>query len=296
MIVSSVFVLQFSKHEVYSVTHNDEPHASHKPAQAPRRKKWRRFISYVKRKWNERAAKKKNEGPTDRAARRTATATVWMAIFTLVLAITSGLTIRLLVEGGGDTHNLAEAAGKQAAKMETMSAAADKIKEATERMGAQEQRIADNAQKSLDASIAAYRLDQRAWMQANIVWPPAIGNSGHTPAFDITDWGNLVGNDKEVDDVAKWWKTRKGKEPKIINHIAVMFPGQTNGLFGDILDKTYPNNYQEVTGHHQVVYLIGEITYWTFHKKHTTRFCGIWIPEGKGFNLGRGCNTWNYAD
>jgi len=197
-------------------------------------------------------------------------------------------------EGGGDTHKLAEAADKQATKMETMSGAADKIRDSAQTMAAQDQRIADNAQKSLDASIAAYRLDQRAWMQANVVWPPAIGNSGHTPAFNVNYWYSWVLNDSEVNDVAKWWKTRK--EPKTINQIAVMFPTQTNGFFNDTLENSYPNNHPEVTGHQKVVYLIGEITYWTFHKKHTTRFCGLWVPEGKGFNLGRGCNTWNHAD
>jgi hypothetical protein len=42
--------------------------------EAPRDNRWVRFVSYVKRKKDERAAKKKSETPTDKAARRTAVA------------------------------------------------------------------------------------------------------------------------------------------------------------------------------------------------------------------------------
>ena len=78
-------------------------------------------------------------------------------------------------EGEADTHTLAQAADTQARKMGTMSDAADKIREAAQNMVIQEQRIADNAEKvldasnkqaksGLDASIAASRNDQRAWL------------------------------------------------------------------------------------------------------------------------------------
>ncbi|MGB6483184.1 MAG: hypothetical protein WBE86_06825 [Candidatus Acidiferrales bacterium] len=57
---------------------------------------WTRFISNIKRKMEERAAKKKQEAPADKAARRTANATVCMAIFTIVLAVVSGGTLCIL--------------------------------------------------------------------------------------------------------------------------------------------------------------------------------------------------------
>lgn len=73
------------------------------------------LIGYVKRKMHERAAKKKEETAADKAARITTTATVWMAIFTCVLALITGGTLIILKnqltemrEGGVDTHNLAE--------------------------------------------------------------------------------------------------------------------------------------------------------------------------------------------
>jgi hypothetical protein len=146
--------------------------------------RWVRFVGYIKRKANERRTKKQNEIPTDKAARRTAVATIWMAIFTFVLASTSGFTIWILKnqlremhEGGLDTHTLAQAADTQAKKMADMFTAADKIRQAAEGMVAQEQRMADNSQKalesstqqskaSLDASIATARDEQRAWMFA----------------------------------------------------------------------------------------------------------------------------------
>jgi hypothetical protein len=54
---------------------------------------WRTgFVSYIKHKVDERAAKKQQETPTDKAARITAKATAWMAGFTFILAATSAMT------------------------------------------------------------------------------------------------------------------------------------------------------------------------------------------------------------
>jgi hypothetical protein len=100
--------------------------------------------------------------------------------------------------GGADTHDLAMAAKTQADKMKDMSDAADKIRQAADGMVAQDRRIADNAQKALeasnkqskaalDASIAASRSDQKAYVTigrpdgnvADILWPQDDkGNAG----------------------------------------------------------------------------------------------------------------------
>ncbi len=82
------------------------------------RRKWRtRFVSYVKRKLYQRKRKKEEETATDKAARRAATATAWMAFFTLVLVVVGIGTylilknqLREMHEGGVDTHDLALAA------------------------------------------------------------------------------------------------------------------------------------------------------------------------------------------
>lgn len=110
------------------------------------------LVGYVKRKLQERKTKKEKESSTDRAARITATATVWIAAFTVAMALVGLGTLYEIVEGGADTHDLAVQAKRQADKMKDMSDAADKIREAAQGMVAQEQRIADNAKNALDAS------------------------------------------------------------------------------------------------------------------------------------------------
>jgi hypothetical protein len=64
---------------------------------------------------DERTAKKQKETPADKAARVTARATLWIAIFTLVSVAVSFFTFLILRsqlkemhEGGVDTHTLAE--------------------------------------------------------------------------------------------------------------------------------------------------------------------------------------------
>jgi len=59
----------------------------------PARPAW--GIGYVKRKIHEHKVKYKDETPADRSARRTATATVWIAIFTLILVL---VTVRTLLD------------------------------------------------------------------------------------------------------------------------------------------------------------------------------------------------------
>jgi len=76
-------------------------------------------IRYIKAKLQKRALQKKEETPADKAARRTATATVWMALFTFVLAVATIRTLIEIHEGGIDTHNLAAAAQAQAEQMRT---------------------------------------------------------------------------------------------------------------------------------------------------------------------------------
>ena len=141
------------------MANTDESPNPKPPMKAPRPRWGARFFSYVKSKLQERITKKQEESPGDRAVRLTAVATIWMAIFTFALAGTSGITIWILKnqlkemhEGGTDTHDLASAAKTQAEKIKSMSDAADKIRQAAQDMVAQDQRIADNAEKSLAAS------------------------------------------------------------------------------------------------------------------------------------------------
>jgi hypothetical protein len=94
------------------------PHGSSGPTkhvEQPRKQWWARLIRNIKRKLHERRAKKQEENPMDKAARRTASATVWIAVFTVILALVSGGTLLILKKqlnemtaGGVDTHTLAE--------------------------------------------------------------------------------------------------------------------------------------------------------------------------------------------
>jgi len=127
---------------------------------------------------------------------------------TVIYTIVAAWTLIEIHSGSSDTHALAEAAKTQAEKMGTMSDAADKIKQAAEGMVTQEQRVADNAKSSLEASnknskavldsaIAASRLEQRPWVYGvhfelsaepekdKDVWITGyLSNSGKTPALE----------------------------------------------------------------------------------------------------------------
>ena len=62
----------------------EEGDGSSSHANQPRRLRWLWLVGYPKRKFDECRAEKKEESSQDRAARRTANATVWIAIFTFV--------------------------------------------------------------------------------------------------------------------------------------------------------------------------------------------------------------------
>jgi hypothetical protein len=65
------------------------------------------------------------ESSADKAARKTADATVWIAAFTVVLALVSSWTLYEIHAGGADTHKLAEAAQDQAIQMKELAKAAN---------------------------------------------------------------------------------------------------------------------------------------------------------------------------
>jgi len=134
----------------------------------------------------------------------------WIIVgINLLTCIFIGLQWYAMQSGSTDTHTLAQAAHTQATKMGNMSDAADKIRQASQDMVAQERRIADNAQKSLAASnrqsqkvlnanITASRLDQRAWLSVEQMATDeeiaendllkvhiVIRNTGKTPAQNV---------------------------------------------------------------------------------------------------------------
>jgi hypothetical protein len=63
-----------------------------------------RFVGYIERKLQKRKAKKKAETPQDRAARRTANATWWIAVFTIILAAGNLYQLREMHQTGIDAE------------------------------------------------------------------------------------------------------------------------------------------------------------------------------------------------
>ena len=227
------------------MTDEDERPNPNPPIQASRNNGWFRFVGYVKRKRYERAAKKKNETPTDKAARRTATATVWMAIFTLVLAATSGLTIWILKnqlremhEGGIDTHALAIAADKTEKSAEKSAQAARDFADTAHDinggiLGAvgQLKAVADNARKSIQAAQDAFRDDQRAWVgvsKASLIQFEAgkpikidvlVLNTGKTPARKA----------HMATGFSLWDSPLSGPPPEAVQKMERLLPGNIAG-------------------------------------------------------------------
>jgi hypothetical protein len=272
---------------------------------------------------DERAATNKNETPADKAVRRTAVATIWMAIFTCVLAVTSGLTIWILKnqlkemhEGGTDTHTLAQAADTQAKRMTDVSTAADKIRQAAENMVVQDQRIADNAKKALeasnrqskaalDASIASSREDQRAWLGAGdetysipesgpIESTVTVGNTGKSPAIDV--FCRIMGITKPRAYILSDSDIIYSPELPVLKE-GTLFPNQHFPLKagGNPMDPADQKIwFQNIQSGDWVEYFFGDVRYKdTFGKEHWTHFCSRFVSSTK---TGTPCSVYNDTD
>jgi hypothetical protein len=66
-------------------------------------------IRYIKRKFQERRAKYEAQSSEEKAAWRTANATLWISFFTIILTLVGCLTLYEVISGGSDTHALLEA-------------------------------------------------------------------------------------------------------------------------------------------------------------------------------------------
>jgi hypothetical protein len=167
----------------------------------------------------------------------------WTLVFTAVIAVSTALytmfagwTLSEIRSGGADTHILAGAAKTQAEKTTALAAyagqiggsadkfsvSADQIKQETSNAVTQLRRSADdtekgiersskNAQRSLDASIEAARLDQRPWLAENSLSIVTFAkdetfkavitfmNTGKTPASHVKICKQLIPANFDVD-------------------------------------------------------------------------------------------------
>ncbi|HEY5213809.1 MAG TPA: hypothetical protein VIJ38_12400 [Acidobacteriaceae bacterium] len=142
---------------------NSETENPKATAQEPHLNWWERFVNYVKSRSSERRTKRQQEGTAEWAARRTADATIWMAIFTVILAAVSIGTLLVLKKqlgemqaGGVDTHSLANAAGNQATWTQRLANSADTQSGHMQELAARTKDVADQALvQAKEAKISA---------------------------------------------------------------------------------------------------------------------------------------------
>jgi hypothetical protein len=121
-------------------------------------------IRQIKRKLEERKAKRENEIASDRAARITTKATVWIAVFTVVLALVGILTLIEVILGGADTAKLAQAAVDQAAAMKLQEQRTEILTTATTAQAIATQTAADAAKSAAETGTAALKQSEKAFI------------------------------------------------------------------------------------------------------------------------------------
>jgi len=148
-----------------------------KPAQTPRREFWRWFILYMERKMHQRRTRRKKKKAEEineqKAARLTAEATRWIAIFTVVLAIVAGLTLWQLIQGGADTKALVTASQQQA------NGASDQADAAQQFSGA-----ADEISQGIGQAVGKLEAQARASQQSAAAAKDALTN-GNRPWINV---------------------------------------------------------------------------------------------------------------
>lgn len=195
-------------------------------------------------------------------------------------------------QGGVDTHDLAVHAKDQADKMKDMSDAADKIRQAAENMVIQDQRIADNAQRALDASnrqskaasnatIKQFREDQRAWVGlGNYVIENFDNkepfrlllpwfNSGKTPAIDTQVAVSYAITDAYMKGPPKDYR------PNFTTANAI----SPQGIYGSkMTNMAVPSQYDAILNGTKRFYVMGRFRYHDIYSPtiHTTTFCLVY--------------------
>jgi hypothetical protein len=290
-----------------------------KQAVEPHRKNGRGFVHYVKRIVHKRRAKRENEKPEERAARLTATATVWIAIFTIVLAIVAGLTLVELILSGADTKALVGAAAKQATAADKTKDSAEKsaqasrdfadtagdingsINDAVKKLDAQAKAIEvtrAQSQKASDASLQAdidnFQVDQRAWVSVTsaiegvfdpdkaIEVPFRMHNLGRTPARHAVL--NIA--------IGRFARSQKPPDPLRWDKSAPLGDIQPDSILTDNLQLSplgIPIGqplYDHLLNGDGFIVVRGKLTYDdAFKFSHWTDFCWVFSPRTKTLDM-----------
>lgn len=224
---------------------------------------------------------------------------IWLtgaiAFFGLCSVVVSIFQWREINRGSADTSSLATAAKKQAQKMSNVSDAADKIRQAADSMVTQDQRIADNAEKSLKANgtqsrtalettVQNSRLDERAWVVASgfklseepslnkpFTTTVSVSNTGKTPALEVVPESSLY----------LWSGEPPGDIPPNLSPVskAIVAPGM-GGLNFTTAEFTLTSQAQIDVYHGKTsnVYLKAIINYRdAFKGSHWTKVCAYHI-------------------
>jgi hypothetical protein len=234
---------------------------------------------------------------------------IFAGISTVAAVIYSGFAGWQLYEihkGSADTHTLVQAADTQAKKMTSMSEAADKIRKASEDMVAQDKLIAENAKKALEASntqssqalnatIANFQQDQRAWVVAKGIggqpkldqpWTIEVQftNTGRTPAKNAEFSCNTTPLKSEDDLTFK---------PVPFGRPTLVAPQDQSSCV--LEPMTIPKVTQQVLDFLQrrdlTVFVYGSVIYEdVFGKHHWLKFCRAMSPDGSRWE---NCSKYN---
>jgi hypothetical protein len=245
-----------------------------------------------------------------------------MLLLTLVIAGTGIVGILLVIQGGEDTTNIAEAAKSQACSARKIAEASERNATAAEgfaasaggiktgidgavlKLQAQADKMEDarksserNSTNALQATIDNFHQDQRAWVGIESIDAFNLAptdsfkivfrtrNSGRTPALKMHSLAilhSLPGSEKFAPDI--------GATPgDAINSNSTDAPNGT----GYIPTPSYPLTQKQIDAIKSGVfrlYAYGRIDYTDIYgRPHTTTFCRVILPS----NEAEGCETYN---
>jgi hypothetical protein len=249
-----------------------------------------RFIGYVKRKLENRRAKKEKESATDRAARKTASASVWMAVFTLVLATASvggiWISYRTLTEiqsGAAQTAQTIITLRSQASSLEgQLNQLKESNRTAKDTLVANSRAWVGIQGTSSAAPVADSELD------INI----AYANTGHQPATNLSYLASafILTAKEAAEGAARVNMIQEGCLSADRRNLGVAYP--TTGFSAYTLRARIPKGQitKQVIDQGDNFLVSGCLSYETFGERRHSFFCMYYSSK-----LGRPEN-WNFCE
>jgi hypothetical protein len=250
---------------------------------------WIWLIRYTKRKLKDRRAKKQNESTIDRAARKTATATIWMAFLTLMLAVISGGGIWISYK----TLKEVQSSGTQTA--ETISSLKSQAASLDGQLG-QLKESNNTARETLIANSRAWIGIQSASSIAPVadtdlvVSVPYI-NTGRQPAMNLTYAinGFILPEKDTANALAKITNVQYSCISGARNNLGVAYP--SSGFSTYTLRTTIAKSAitAQAIESQNIFYVVGCFGYETFSIARYSNFCMFYSPK-----LSKP-ETWNFC-